>query len=134
MVERSKVFRSGGQNVDIEGAGQEVVTLMGLKDKIEAKNTREMGLEFMGDAGKPIARLPKGATGSLTTSYEILRGDLRVFSATRLRMIATIGTAPPSQLCSNKMTAYLSPSTTHQLKRLTLWFAPKVLAPRRGGW
>jgi 2-polyprenyl-6-methoxyphenol hydroxylase-like FAD-dependent oxidoreductase len=76
VVERSKVFRSGGQNVDIEGAGQEVITLMGLKDKIEAKNTREMGLEFMGDAGKPIARLPKGAAGSLTTSYEILRGDL----------------------------------------------------------
>lgn len=76
VIERSKTFRTGGQNVDIEGPAQQLIKLMGLEEKIEAKNTREKGVEFMGDAGKPIARLPKGAVGSLTSSYEILRGDL----------------------------------------------------------
>ncbi len=76
LIERSKTFRTGGQNVDIEGLGHEVVRMMGLEEKIEAKNTREKGVEFLSGSGKPIARLPKGAAGSLTSSYEILRGDL----------------------------------------------------------
>ncbi|MFB1485372.1 FAD-dependent monooxygenase [Corallococcus sp. RDP092CA] len=76
VIERSKAFRTGGQNVDIEGPGQEVIKMMGLEEKIEAKNTREKGVEFLGGSGDPIARLPKGAVGSLTSSYEILRGDL----------------------------------------------------------
>lgn len=76
VIERSKALRAGGQNVDIEGPCQEIVKLMGLEEKIEAKNTREKGVEFVGDAGKSFARLPKGAAVSLTSSYEILRGDL----------------------------------------------------------
>ncbi len=76
VIERSKTFRTGGQNVDIEGPGQEVIRMMGLEEKIEAKNTREKGVEFLGSTGEPIARLPKGSVGSLTSSYEILRGDL----------------------------------------------------------
>lgn len=76
VIERAKTFRTGGQNVDIEGPGQKVIQMMGLEEKIEAKNTREKGVEFLGGSGKPIARLPKGAAGSLTSSYEILRGDL----------------------------------------------------------
>ena len=76
VIERSKTFRTGGQNVDIEGPAQEVIKLMGLEEKINEKNTREKGVEFMGDGDKTVARLPKGAVGSLTTTYEILRGDL----------------------------------------------------------
>lgn len=76
VIERSKTFQSGGQNVDIEGPGQQVIEMMGLQEKIEAKNTREKGVEFLGGSGEAIARLPKGAIGSLTSSYEILRGDL----------------------------------------------------------
>lgn len=76
VIERSKVFRTGGQNVDIEGPGQEVIKLMGLEEKIEAMNTREKGVQLLNNSGKAIASLPKGAAGSLTSSYEILRGDL----------------------------------------------------------
>ena len=85
VIERSKTFRTGGQNVDIEGPGQEVIRLMGLEEKIEAKSTGEKGVEFLNGSGKPIARLPKGAVGSLTSSYEILRGDLAriLYDATR---------------------------------------------------
>lgn len=76
VIERAKTLRTGGQNVDIEGPAQKVIQMMGLKEKIDAKNTCEQGVEFMGDHGKPVARQPKGAIGSLTTTSEILRGDL----------------------------------------------------------
>lgn len=76
VIERSKTFRTGGQNVDIEGTAQHIIKMMGLEEKIGEKNTREVGVEFMGDAGRPLARLPKDAVGSLTTTYEILRGEL----------------------------------------------------------
>lgn len=76
VIERSETLRTGGQNVDIEGPAQQVIELMGLVEKIEARNTREKGVEFLGESGRAIARLPKGAVVSLTTSYEILRGDL----------------------------------------------------------
>jgi len=52
VIERSKTFRTGGQNVDIEGPAQEVIKLMGLEEKINEKNTREKGVEFMDDGGK----------------------------------------------------------------------------------
>lgn len=76
VIERSKVFRTSGQNVDIEGPGQEVIKLMGLEEKVEEMNTREKGVQLLNYSGKVIASLPKGAAGSLTSSYEILRGDL----------------------------------------------------------
>lgn len=76
VIERSKVFRTGGQNVDIEGPAQEVIKLMGIEDKVEAMNTREKGVQLLNNASKVIASLPKGSAGSLTSSYEILRGDL----------------------------------------------------------
>lgn len=46
VIERSRVFRTGGQNIDIEGPGQEVIKLMGLEKKIEEMNTREKGVQL----------------------------------------------------------------------------------------
>lgn len=74
VIERSTVFRTGGQNVDIEGPGQEVIKLMGIEDKVETMNTREEGVQLLNNSSKVIASLP--SVGSLTSSYEILRGDL----------------------------------------------------------
>lgn len=76
VIERARTLRTGGQNVDIEGPARKIIQMMDLQEKIDAKNTREQGVEFMGDHGKPVARLPKDAIGSLTTTNEILRGDL----------------------------------------------------------
>ncbi|GAC89150.1 hypothetical protein Gbth_093_003 [Gluconobacter thailandicus F149-1 = NBRC 100600] len=76
VIERAKLFRTGGQNVDIEGPAQDVIRLMGIEEEIVARNTREQGVEFLNGAGKAMARLPKGAVGSLTSAYEILRGEL----------------------------------------------------------
>lgn len=75
IVERAQALRDGGQNVDIKGAGQHVIDMMALSEKIEAKNTRERGQKYLDAAGHVIAVLPKGAPGSLTNDFEILRGD-----------------------------------------------------------
>ncbi|SCX24419.1 FAD-dependent monooxygenase [Mycolicibacterium fluoranthenivorans] len=75
IVERAKALRDGGQNVDIKGAGQHVIEMMALSEQIEAKNTQECGQKYLDAAGKVIAVLPKGALGTLTNEFEILRGD-----------------------------------------------------------
>lgn len=85
IAERATAFRDGGQNVDIKGAGQQVIEKMGLVEKITAKNTQERGQKYLNACGKVIAVLPKGAAGTLTSDFEILRGDFAkvLFDATR---------------------------------------------------
>ncbi len=75
IVEKSKTLRDGGQNVDIKGAGQQVIKMMSLSEKIEANNTGECGQKYLDAAGNVVAVLPKGALGTLTNDFEILRGD-----------------------------------------------------------
>ncbi len=85
VVEKAKSFRDGGQNVDIKGAGQHVIKMMGLADEIEAKNTLEQGQKYLDAAGNVVAVFPKGARGTLTSDFEILRGDFArvIFDATK---------------------------------------------------
>jgi len=85
VVEKAPTFRDGGQNVDVKGAGQQVIRLMGLAEQIEASNTQECGQKWLDADGKVVAVFPKGAFGSLTSDFEILRGDFAriLFEATR---------------------------------------------------
>ena len=85
VVEKAGAFRDGGQNVDVSGPAEKVVTLMGLDGAIRSRTTREAGLEFVRTDGRPAGVFPKGTATSFTRDIEILRGDLaRVFfDATR---------------------------------------------------
>lgn len=76
IAEKADAIRDGGQNVDIKGAGRDVVKRMALAERIESKNTLEQGQKYVDARGKLIASFPKGAVGSLTSEFEILRGDL----------------------------------------------------------
>jgi 2-polyprenyl-6-methoxyphenol hydroxylase-like FAD-dependent oxidoreductase len=84
LVERAGSFRDGGQNVDIKGAGQQVIKRMGLDKEIKAKDTLEQGQRYLDAAGNLIATFPKGTLGTLTSDFEILRGDFArvLFDAT----------------------------------------------------
>lgn len=78
IVERSPELRLGGQNVDIQGAGREVIRRMGLEDEVSAARTPEKGLRFV-DANDVVkAEFPAGTSDSaaFTQEVEILRGDL----------------------------------------------------------
>lgn len=78
VVERSPELRTGGQNIDIRGAGREVVRRMGLEDTLLANGTTEEGTRFVDDAGRTIAEFPAGQDDSsgATAELEILRGEL----------------------------------------------------------
>jgi 2-polyprenyl-6-methoxyphenol hydroxylase-like FAD-dependent oxidoreductase len=78
IVERAPRLRTGGQNVDLHGAGLEVIRRMGLEEQVRAAYPGELRLEFVGPRGQVLARFPVGdASGmSLTSELEILRGDL----------------------------------------------------------
>ena len=76
VVEKAKEFREGGQNVDIKGPGRKVIKMMGLEEEINAKNTGEKGIRYLNKSGDVFASFPKDAIGGLTSSFEILRGDL----------------------------------------------------------
>ena len=78
IVERAPELRTGGQNVDVRGAGREVVRRMGLEDDVRAATTGEVGTRFVGPTGRTVAEFPAGTSdsGGATAELEILRGDL----------------------------------------------------------
>lgn len=78
VVERFAELRDTGQNIDIRGAGREVVRRMGIEDDIRELSTGEQGTEFVDDRGRTLASFPAGETdsGGATAELEILRGEL----------------------------------------------------------
>ncbi|KAI1078392.1 hypothetical protein F5B20DRAFT_547960 [Whalleya microplaca] len=78
VVEKSRSLLPHGQNVDLQGAALTVINKMGLMDQIRRFNTTEKGTQFIDPKGRPFAPLPvkEGYQNSLTSEFEILRGDL----------------------------------------------------------
>ncbi|RYZ77888.1 MAG: FAD-binding monooxygenase [Proteobacteria bacterium] len=78
VVERADAFRTGGQNVDVRGAGREVIRLMGLESKAFALSTNELGTDWVDEQDLTIARFEvddKTDRGP-TAEMEIRRGDI----------------------------------------------------------
>ncbi|WP_424186343.1 FAD-dependent monooxygenase [Actinokineospora sp. G85] len=76
VVERSPGPRDDGQNIDVRGAGREVIRRMGLEDAVLAANTTERGLRFVDGSGRAFASFPIDGDTSPTAELEILRGQL----------------------------------------------------------
>ncbi|HEU4545153.1 MAG TPA: FAD-dependent monooxygenase [Microlunatus sp.] len=78
VIERADELRSGGQNVDVRGAGRDVARRMGLEDAIRAASTGEAGVRFVDVDDRIIASFAAGSSDSdgPTAELEILRGDL----------------------------------------------------------
>ncbi|MHB2080445.1 FAD-dependent monooxygenase [Pseudomonas asiatica] len=77
IIERSPIARLTGQTVDIRDEGRDVISRMGILDKIENLMTNESGLRFVDDDNTIHAEHPR-ASGkkSFVTDIEILRADL----------------------------------------------------------
>src|SRR4051812_16315235 len=77
VVERFGGLREAGQNIDVRGAGREVVRRMGLEEQILAARTGELGSTVVDGQGRSLASFPAGASAvdGLTAEMEILRGD-----------------------------------------------------------
>ncbi|KAJ3126475.1 hypothetical protein HK100_010228 [Physocladia obscura] len=78
VVETAASLLSHGQNIDIQGSARMVIKNMGLLEEVRKLNTTETGTQFIGRDGNPFAFFPvnNGNSASLTSEFEILRGDL----------------------------------------------------------
>lgn len=78
VVERHPAFRDGGQNVDIRGAGHDVLRRMGLERAVAASGTGETGIRFVDEDNETVAEFDVDEMGEdgPTAELEILRGDL----------------------------------------------------------
>jgi 2-polyprenyl-6-methoxyphenol hydroxylase-like FAD-dependent oxidoreductase len=78
VVERFGHLREQGQNVDVRGTARKVLRRMGLEDAVRAVTTRESGLDFVDDTGRPIASIDAGTGDSAgpTAELEVVRGRL----------------------------------------------------------
>lgn len=80
VVERFASLRATGAQVDLRGQGIEVVERMGLLDKVRSRLVDEAGVSFVDAKGRARATIMANTSGkgrqSLTSEYEIMRGDL----------------------------------------------------------
>lgn len=78
VVEKARSLLPHGQNVDISGCAITVIRKMGLLDEVRRFHTKELGTQFIDPNGRPFAPFPvkEGASGSFTSEFEILRGDM----------------------------------------------------------
>ena len=79
IVERAPALRAIGQNVDLRGAGLEVIRRMGLEDIVRKNTTNEQGIIFVDANNRARAQFKVDQSGKdrgLTSSMKILRGTL----------------------------------------------------------
>jgi 2-polyprenyl-6-methoxyphenol hydroxylase-like FAD-dependent oxidoreductase len=78
IIERAPELRKAGQQIDIRGAGIQIIKKMGVEEAIRAKTTKEAGLAFVDSNGKTCGEFPVDQEGgrSFTSEIEILRGEL----------------------------------------------------------
>lgn len=89
VVERFPALRAGGSQIDLRGAGIEAVKRMGLLEAIKSKLVDEPGTALVDSEGDVKATVMANKTSqgsqSLTSEYEIMRGDLvcTIYEATK---------------------------------------------------
>ncbi|MFJ6621501.1 FAD-dependent monooxygenase [Kitasatospora sp. NPDC091335] len=80
VVERFPALRATGAQVDLRGQGIEAVRRMGLLDEVRGKLVDEKGVAFVDARSRARATIMANTSGqgrqSLTSEYEIMRGDL----------------------------------------------------------
>ena len=80
IVERSPVLRATGAQIDLRGQGIEAVKRMGLMDAVRERLVDEAGVSFIDAKGNAKGTILANKSGkgaqSLTSEYEIMRGDL----------------------------------------------------------
>ncbi|MFE2761109.1 FAD-dependent monooxygenase [Streptomyces halstedii] len=80
VAERFPALRAAGAQVDLRGRGIEAIERMGLLDAVRGKLVDEAGVAFVDARGRAKATIMANTSGrgrqSLTSEYEIMRGDL----------------------------------------------------------
>ena len=91
IVERAPVQRSQGQNIDIRGAGINIIRKLGLETAIRQSTTGEEGVQWVDDNNAVWASIDADRTGKTATptaDIEILRGRLAELCYLRCKQIS----------------------------------------------
>lgn len=79
IVERSAASCSYGQNIDVRGTGIEILSKLGVEDRVRAATTGEEGVRIVDEKNRIWAEMAADKTGRVqtgTSDVEILRGRL----------------------------------------------------------
>lgn len=80
VVERFSGLRTKGLQVDLRGAGVDVLRRMGLEKEFRALAAPEQGMQIVDKSGRQRAYFPANQSGkgpqSFTSEFEIMRGNL----------------------------------------------------------
>ncbi|KAG8164110.1 hypothetical protein KVR01_006028 [Diaporthe batatas] len=81
VVERFPGLRATGLQLDLRGAGIEVMRRMGLEQAFQAKRAPEEGMQVVDSTGRQRAWFPAskpkvGERQGFTTEFELMRGDI----------------------------------------------------------
>ncbi|KAI1288699.1 hypothetical protein F5Y03DRAFT_379465 [Xylaria venustula] len=80
LIERSAEMRASGQQLDLRVAGIDMMRKLGIEDAVKAVRCSEPGTQLIDIHGKTMAYFPAAEHGSgrqsMTSEYEIMRGDL----------------------------------------------------------
>lgn len=95
LIERDPSPRLTGASIDIRDAAVDIIKFMGVEPQIRSKSTKEAGVQFVtvGGGGKTKVVATISATGrtdvqSITSEYEIFRGELAGIFMEQVRKIA----------------------------------------------
>lgn len=87
VLEKSDAIRPYGQSIELQATALQAFKKTGLWEEVRKRHTTEKGTQFLSPSGQPIALFPvrEGLQASLTSAFEILRGDLAdvVYQATK---------------------------------------------------
>ncbi|KAJ5204343.1 FAD/NAD(P)-binding domain-containing protein [Penicillium cinerascens] len=115
IVERFPALRATGAQIDLRGQGIEAAKRMGLLDTIRGKLVDEDGFAIVDSQGKVRATVMANKSGkgaqSLTSEYEIMRGDLVriLYDATKDKVKYIFDTSVDRfEQDEQKVTAYFS--------------------------
>ncbi|KAF7553433.1 hypothetical protein G7046_g7105 [Stylonectria norvegica] len=147
VVERFPVLRASGAQIDLREQGIETVKRMGLLDAVRTKLVDEEGLSFVDSHGNIKGTIMANKSGkgaqSLTSEYEIMRGDVTVdrFEQDENRVLAYFsdGSNDTFDLLvgadgqgSRIRKAILPPDAPEPYRRLGIymayWFVPRIAA------
>ncbi|KAI1172805.1 hypothetical protein F4777DRAFT_560213 [Nemania sp. FL0916] len=80
LIERSPEMRASGQQLDLRVAGVDMMKRMGIEPAVRAVVCHEPGTQLIDTDGRTKAYFPAAEPGSerqsMTSEYEIMRGDL----------------------------------------------------------
>ena len=119
VVERFPALRASGAQIDLRGQGIEVIRRMGLLDAVCSKLVDELGVSFVDSQGNVkgtiMANTSQKGAQSLTSEYEIMRGDIVriLYDATKENVEYVFGkTVERFEQDDKQLIAYFSDSTS----------------------